>query len=686
MIYLEKSPKVETNVEQDSQSFKIAMNSKTFRLLSDTLYSDKIKAVIRELSCNAYDAHVEANNLTKPFEVNLPSIINQEFSIRDYGTGLSEKDLTTLYLTYGESTKDNPNNKKSNELIGCFGIGSKSPFAYVDMFNVTSFYNGSKNTYTIFLDEGIPKCIKIHSAKTKEENGLKISFNVEEKDVNTFKEKAEQVFKYFQMKPNLNMEINISKDVYDIDNEEFSYSSKGNNGRIYALQGNIAYPVDEDFLIDKFKLTFETIVLKFNIGEFSFAPSREALSYDEKTIKIISERVLKVKSIILDKAIKDILSSNSKAEYHTKYLKHYNQLYFCINEAKKRGVYNFQNKEYTHQDIIRLQEFRGIANYKTFYMNTMYSNVNSYNIKRITKKDNFSKFYFEKKYKLIFNDIEKNIDIKKTLNIAIKHQLLKSRENLLVVNIPLEILKTLFSDKDFVSLSDFVCYDKLEFNNIKQKDIIKKVTYLTSNDFSKSVKIDSKKNYYYMKYSKIKNSSYIETYLFEKHYSFRLGELEYLKKAFLKPNDELIFVKDFDLKHLINEPNVLSFDEHIINQKEEFLKINKKYLKSTLIIAKFNNNIHLKNFIYNNIKDLIEIDPLFKNLNQAFIDYKNGKMNVFKIDYSVVYSIIKEKYLENEVEDVYLNLMNKAPLLKHISRANTNEYKDFVEYLKLVFN
>ncbi len=94
----------------------------------------------------------------------------------------------------------------------------------------------------------------------------------------------------------------------------------------------------------------------------------------------------------------------------------------------------------------------------------------------------------------------------------------------------------------------------------------------------------------------------------------------------------------------------------------------------------------MKNFIYNNIKDLIEIDPLFKNLNQAFIDYKNGKMNIFKIDYSVVYSIIREKYLENEVEDVYLNLMNKAPLLKHISRANTNEYKDFVEYLKLVFN
>lgn len=36
-----------------------------------------------------YDSHVEANNLKETFEVKLPTLIEQEFSIRDYGVGLS---------------------------------------------------------------------------------------------------------------------------------------------------------------------------------------------------------------------------------------------------------------------------------------------------------------------------------------------------------------------------------------------------------------------------------------------------------------------------------------------------------------------------------------------------------------------------------------------------------------------
>ena len=96
MIYIEKSAKVETNVQGLEQNFKIAMNSKTFRLLSDTLYSDKIKAIIRELSCNAYDSHVEANNLKETFEVKLPTLIEQEFSIKKV-----EKRTTSFFTSNG---------------------------------------------------------------------------------------------------------------------------------------------------------------------------------------------------------------------------------------------------------------------------------------------------------------------------------------------------------------------------------------------------------------------------------------------------------------------------------------------------------------------------------------------------------------------------------------------------------
>lgn len=52
MIYIEKISKSGNKCSR-VRNFKIAMNLKTFRLLSDTLYSDKIKAIIRELSLDA---------------------------------------------------------------------------------------------------------------------------------------------------------------------------------------------------------------------------------------------------------------------------------------------------------------------------------------------------------------------------------------------------------------------------------------------------------------------------------------------------------------------------------------------------------------------------------------------------------------------------------------------------------
>ena len=55
----------ETNVIERSGNFEesnytIEATAKAFSILSDQLYSNKIRAVIRELSTNAYDSHVDA--------------------------------------------------------------------------------------------------------------------------------------------------------------------------------------------------------------------------------------------------------------------------------------------------------------------------------------------------------------------------------------------------------------------------------------------------------------------------------------------------------------------------------------------------------------------------------------------------------------------------------------------------
>jgi len=114
---------------QEGRQFSIKMDARAFDILSASLYSDRLLAPIRELIANAYDASKE-NML-----VTLPTALMPIFSVRDYGPGLSHEDALVLYTTYFESTKNNDNNS-----IGGFGLGSKSPFAYVDQFTVDSVF------------------------------------------------------------------------------------------------------------------------------------------------------------------------------------------------------------------------------------------------------------------------------------------------------------------------------------------------------------------------------------------------------------------------------------------------------------------------------------------------------------------------------------------------------------------
>lgn len=64
-------------------------------ILSSGLYSNKIRAVIRELSCNAVDAHTSAGN-KNPIEVKLPNALDKQFYVKDFGTGLTHDQVMKL--------------------------------------------------------------------------------------------------------------------------------------------------------------------------------------------------------------------------------------------------------------------------------------------------------------------------------------------------------------------------------------------------------------------------------------------------------------------------------------------------------------------------------------------------------------------------------------------------------------
>ena len=83
-----------------SNQFSIAQTSKMFKILSDSLYSDKVMAVIRELSTNANDAHVASGN-RNPFKVTLPTQANPNFTVRLWYWIISRRYGRTLYNLWG---------------------------------------------------------------------------------------------------------------------------------------------------------------------------------------------------------------------------------------------------------------------------------------------------------------------------------------------------------------------------------------------------------------------------------------------------------------------------------------------------------------------------------------------------------------------------------------------------------
>lgn len=156
----------------------VNLNGTSFKFILDNLYTHPHRAIVRELSCNAVDAHVLADNY-EPFHIQVPNKFNSVFIIRDFGTGLDDNEIEQYLNTLYSSSKI-----ESNEQIGGFGLGSKSPFSLVQSFFISSYKNGKVYNCFWYRDsEGIP-VLKIQSIKdTEERNGIKYTVTFETKDV-----------------------------------------------------------------------------------------------------------------------------------------------------------------------------------------------------------------------------------------------------------------------------------------------------------------------------------------------------------------------------------------------------------------------------------------------------------------------------------------------------------------------
>ena len=190
------------NVHGDFETSEFAIGDIAFivDMFADKVYSHKERAVIRELSCNAHDSHILAGTTDVPFNVHLPTQLEPNFTIRDYGTGLTDSEIRNIFAGIGISTK-----RDSNEVIGCFGIGSLSPYSLTDSFTVKSYKDGMCRTYTCYRDEERkPVVALLTELATDEDNGLEVSLTVEDR-VWEFQREAINVFKFWEgTLPNIN--------------------------------------------------------------------------------------------------------------------------------------------------------------------------------------------------------------------------------------------------------------------------------------------------------------------------------------------------------------------------------------------------------------------------------------------------------------------------------------------------
>ena len=289
--------------------FRIRNSAKAFNILSSGLYANKIRAVIRELSCNAVDSHVAAGRADVPFEVHLPTDMEPHFAVRDFGTGLTHEQVTNIYTTYFESTKT-----ASNEFIGALGLGSKSPFSYTDNFTVTAIRDGRKGIYTAFInDQGVPSiALMTEHAVTDELPGVEVRFGVSDRyDFEKFRREAAQVYTHFSLRPKITGPANFKfiDPSYTVTDIIPGVHQTDDTRTSVAVMGNIAYPIDvpnsEQNLGDLSKLLRQGLVMHFDIGELDFQASREGLSYIPQTIESIKKKLDLVASALTVKLAAD---------------------------------------------------------------------------------------------------------------------------------------------------------------------------------------------------------------------------------------------------------------------------------------------------------------------------------------------------------------------------------------------
>ena len=191
-----------------SKVMELTNAAEFFHVFSTALYKDPLYAFVREVICNAWDAHIEAGKQDTPIKITLT---DDYIEITDSGLGIPHDKMHDIYCVYGDSTK-----RQDSRTTGGMGLGCKSPFSYAESFQVTSHNNGTKVIYRLLRSDvehgGKPSCLPIVEVPTTE-TGLSVRVPVEEHRICRVRKIIKEVVNLGSIKATLNDEELETRDM-----------------------------------------------------------------------------------------------------------------------------------------------------------------------------------------------------------------------------------------------------------------------------------------------------------------------------------------------------------------------------------------------------------------------------------------------------------------------------------------
>jgi hypothetical protein len=297
--------KTESTTGNGATQMRISKDGKKqiFQMFTSSIYSNPIGTVVREITSNCFDSHIEAG-------VNTPVLVKHthdktddthHVSFIDFGVGMSPDRVQNVYGVYFESTK-----RDNNDEIGGFGIGGKTPLAYKrstghgegeydNSFWVITRYNGTEYVYNIVEGEESPEIHLMHKEPTTERNGTEVRVPVRYQDVSTFEREIIRQLYYFENLVFEGFSDTVTNDYKIIRGKTFLYRGDDLGNKMHVCLGKVAYPIDYDVLGLHESDYRIPVAINVPIGDIGVVASREQLDYSESTIKYLKKKLEDVK-------------------------------------------------------------------------------------------------------------------------------------------------------------------------------------------------------------------------------------------------------------------------------------------------------------------------------------------------------------------------------------------------------